>query len=358
LASSVPGVAVVGCGLISQRHLDAFRQLGADIAWVVDTSPERREAAARRYGARATARIEEALADPAVEAVDLCLPHNLHAPVAVQALDAQRHVLCEKPLAMSLEEADAMIEAADRAGRVLMVAENVWFEAGLLKIRELLASGAIGTVSLVQISRDVWTSEEDLAERPWSQWQKTAGGGIMIFGGVHDFEKARMLFGEISHLSAARAPQRLAGMEGDDTSVALMRFTSGAVGTMVESFSAMTPVTSSGAELHTLRVDGSRGSIMYEGGGQVHVFSSPAATRASSVAGTVEIAENDTFRAEIEHFFDCIRSGREPVTSARSQRRPLELVLAAYRSMDEGGMRMIDVANARPPGQAFLEAPH
>ncbi len=144
MASSVPGVAVVGCGLISQRHLDAFRQLGANVAWVVDTSPERRDAAARRYGARATAQIEEALADPAVEAVDLCLPHNLHAPMAVQALEAQKHVLCEKPLAISLEEADAMIDAADRSGRVLMVAENVWFDAGLLKSGSCWTAGPSG----------------------------------------------------------------------------------------------------------------------------------------------------------------------------------------------------------------------
>jgi predicted dehydrogenase len=341
--SSVSDVAVVGCGSISQRHFEAFRGLGVRVAWAVDTSRERREAAVSRYGGRPTASMEEALADPEVDAVDLCLPHFLHAPMAVQALEAGKHVLCEKPLAISLEEADAMIDAAERARRILMVGENVWYDSALLKIRELLVDGAVGTVSLAQITRDVWMSEQDLPDRPWFQWMKTAGGGIMMSGGVHDFEKARMLFGEISCIAAVRAPQRLLMMEGDDASVVLVRFTSGAVGTIIESYSAMTPVTRTGGELHTLRIDGSLGSIMYDGGA-IYVFSSPGRVRESSTEQTIEVGEYDTFRTEIAHFLECVESGHEPVTSARSQRRPLELVLAAYRSMDNGGMHLVDVS--------------
>jgi predicted dehydrogenase len=344
---SASQVAIIGCGSISQLHFEAFSRLGAHVAWSVDTSSERRQAAASRFGGRASPNIEDALADPGVDAVDLCLPHYLHAPMAIQALQAGKHVLCEKPLAISLEEADVMIEAADRAGRVLMVGENIRYDSGFLKIRELLEGDAIGAVSLAHITRDVWMTEQDLLERPWFQWDRTAGGGIMMSGGVHDLEKARMLFGEISHISAVRAPQRQLAMQGDDTSVAVVRFTSGAIGTIVESYSAISPITDKGGELHTLRIDGSTGTITYDGGGIVHVFSSPQRARGSSIQETVEVGQNDTFQAEIAHFLDCVESGQEPITSARSQRRPLELVLAAYRSMDEGGLEVIDVLGNR-----------
>jgi predicted dehydrogenase len=230
-----------------------------------------------------------------------------------------------------------MIDAANRAGRVLMIAENVRFDPALQTIRDLLAEGAIGSVSLLQISRDVWFTDEDLLERPWFRSQKTAGGGIMMSGGVHDFEKARMLCGEISEISAVRAPQRLIAMEGDDTSVALVRFESGAMGSIVESFSAKTPATRTGREVHRIRIDGERGSITHENGGSINLFSVRNNARESSVEETIEVAESDTFASEVEHFLRSALSGQEPITSGRSQRRNLELVLAAYRSMEEQG---------------------
>jgi Oxidoreductase family, C-terminal alpha/beta domain len=163
-----------------------------------------------------------------------------------------------------------------------------------------------------------------------------------------------MLLGEISHISAMRAPQRQRGMEGDDTSIAIVRFTSGAVATIVESYSAITPVTDEGGELHTLRIDGSMGTITYQGGGVVHLFSSPQRARGSSIQETVDVGQNDTFQAEIAHFLHCVQHRQEPITSGRSQRRPLELVLAAYQSMDSGGLSLIDV----PPGKAASNVDH
>jgi UDP-N-acetylglucosamine 3-dehydrogenase len=354
----VSHVAVVGCGKISELHLQAFRRLGVCVAWAVDTSSERREAAANRFGGRASAHVEDALADSEVDAVDLCLPHYLHAPMAIQALEAGKHVLCEKPLAISLEEADAMIEASEHAGKILMVGENVRYDPAFLKIRELIEADAVGAVSVAQITRDVWMTEEDLRERPWFQRESAAGGGIMMSGGIHDLEKARMLLGEISHISAIRAPQRQRGMEGDDTSIAIVRFTSGAIATIVESYSAITPVTDDGGELHTLRIDGSMGTITYQGGGVVRLFSSPQRARGSSIQETVDVGQNDTFQAEIAHFLHCVQHRQEPTTSGRSQRRPLELVLAAYQSMNGGGLSLIDVpaGKRRPTSIASLEA--
>jgi predicted dehydrogenase len=337
VSGRVGSVAVLGCGWAGTRHARAFRSVGARIAWAVDTLAERRGALAEETGAREAATIDPVLADEDVDAVLVCLPHNLHEAAAVRALGAHKHVLCEKPIAATLQAADRMIDAADRAGRLLMVAENVWFDPALLEIRELLAGGAIGPVSLVQIARDVWTTDADVVERPWFCSNEQAGGGIMMAGGVHDFEKARMLLGEIDRLAVLRAPQRLAEMEGDDTSAALVHFCSGAVGVLVESFAAKTPVTSSGAEEHRLRLDGLTGSICQESSGGVQLLSAPANRREASRTSIIEVGERDTFVSEAQHFLRCLESGEEPVTSGRSQRRPLELVLAAYRSMEQGG---------------------
>ncbi len=333
------GVAVVGCGWAGARHAQAFRRLGAAVRWAVDTQPER---AAALAGGAAESHVasdyQVALEDPAVDAVDICLPHHLHAPVAVAAARAGKHVLCEKPLAASLTEADQMIAAAHDAGVTLMVAENVRFDPLYHEIRRLLDAGAIGRPALIQMTRECYLTRSFLEDRRWFLDRRAAAGGIMMSGGIHDFEAMRLLIGEVAGVSALRARQRFTEMEGDDTSIALVRFEDGTVGTLVESFVLKSLVTASGTEVHTLRIDGDLGSLAVRDGHAIHLFSErpeylPGGTLAQH---DLYVPEADTFELEIAHFLDCLRTGQEPITSGRSQRRALEIVLAAYASMESG----------------------
>ena len=161
----------------------------------------------------------------------------------------------------------------------------------------------------------------------------------MMSGGIHDFETMRMLIGEVESIQALRARQRFVEMQGDDTSVALVRFCDGTVGTLVESFVMKSLTTAAGSEIHTLRIDGDLGSISVRDGRTIRLFSE----REDFLPGGglaqhhIYVLPADTFALEIEHFLQCIRSGEEAITSGRSQRRPLEIVLAAYQSMESGG---------------------
>jgi len=336
-------VALIGCGWAGQRHAPALAARGATLRWAVDHDAGRAQSLAGAHpGCRATADYREPLQDAAVVAVDVCLPHDLHAPVAVAAARAGKHVLVEKPLAATLDEADAMIAAAEGAGVVLMVAENVRFEAVYRAAQALLEAGAIGEPALVQVSRQAYLRRSFLEERPWFLDAKRAAGGIMMSGGVHDFETMRMLLGELASVQALRAPQRFPEMEGDDTSVALVRFRSGAVGTLVESFLAKSLVTAAGPEVHTLRVDGALGSLSVTRGeasvDTLRLFSEREEYRVGGAPAEqrVLVPASDSFAEEVGHFLECLRTGREPLTSGRTQRRPLEAVLAAYRSMESG----------------------
>lgn len=349
-------VALIGCGWAGERHVRGYAAHGATVRWAVDVDRARAEAVARAGTVRATGDGGEpagepcrvatdyaaALADPAVVAVDICLPHDLHARVAVAATRAGKHVLVEKPLAATLEEADQMIAAADDAGVTLMVAENVWFEPLYRQIRALLDDGAIGEPALVQITRRAYLRESFLRNRRWFLDATAAAGGIMMSGGIHDFEMLRLLVGEVESVYALRARQRFQEMEGDDTSVALVRCRSGVTATLVESFIMKELVTASGPEVHTLRVDGDLGSLTVRRAGDavktIRLFSEREDYRLAGALAAHEIAvpEADTFAEEIGHFLECIRTGQEPITSGRTQRRPLAAVLAAYRSMETG----------------------
>jgi predicted dehydrogenase len=186
---------------------------------------------------------------------------------------------------------------------------------------------AQSTPALVQATRECHLRESFIRDRPWFLRADEAGGGILLAGGIHDVAKLRMMLGDIVRLHAMRAPQRFAELACEDTAAMLLRFESGAVGTLVESFMMLDAATASGDEVHRLRIDGEEGSIEVAG---------PERIRLTTADGTREIAiaAIDTFEAEADEFLDCIATRREPETSARRQRRNLELVEAAYASLE------------------------
>ncbi|MGD0006598.1 MAG: Gfo/Idh/MocA family oxidoreductase, partial [Anaerolineaceae bacterium] len=217
-------VAIIGCGCAGVRHAQAFKQCGARVAWAVDVVEWRATELRRQFNGepRLAADYQEALRDPQVDAVDICLPHDLHETVALAAAQAGKHILCEKPIAATLEEADRMIAACEKAGVVLMIAENELYNPLVLKVRQLLDQGVIGKPALFLMTRQCYLTRSFLEDRRWFLNAKAAAGGMMMSGGVHDFSTAVLLIGDVRSVYCLRAPQRFLEMEGDDTSIALV----------------------------------------------------------------------------------------------------------------------------------------
>ena len=338
--NKISSVAIIGCGWAGERHARAFAQCGVEIGWAVDVLLARARAlsASLSEQVRVSTDYREALADPTLEAVDICLPHDLHAEVAIATARAGKHILCEKPLAATLEETDQMIAAAGQAGVILMVAENEHFHPAIRKIRALLDEGVIGKPALLQMTRQCYLRRSFMEDRPWFLNAKSAAGGVMMAGGVHDFEKARILIGEVESVYSLRAPQRFLELEGDDTSVAVVRFCNGVVGTFVQSFIMKSLVTAAGPEIHTVRIDGELGSISLDDGHTIRIYSEQEQWKVgqSVIQHEVHVPEQDTFLLEVQHFIECVHAGKEPSTSGREERKPLEVVLAAYKSMETG----------------------
>jgi len=321
------GVALVGAGWAGNRHAMGYRTLAdrGQIVAVVDTRLAVAQERAREWGAPfATDDLAAALTRPDVRAVDICLPHALHATAARAALAAGKHLLIEKPFATSLDEADAMIEAAARVRRILMVAENVRYDAVYLRMAELIVSGAVGAPFLCRICRD-HHMHDSLRARPWFFTDPT--GGIMWSGGIHDIETVRMLMGDapFQEVYATAARKTLAEMATDDTSVGLFRMAGGGVALLSESFSTHAPR----GERIRVEVFGPDGSLMTDGDGTLTIVT-PGGTRAE------QISPEDTFTAEIRHFLDCIRDGDEPATAAWAMRPGLAAILAAQASIAVG----------------------
>jgi predicted dehydrogenase len=190
----------------------------------------------------------------------------------------------------------------------------------------------------VQRGRECYLRESFLRDRPWFLDAQMAAGGIMMSGGIHDFELLRMLIGEVASVYALQARQRFLEMEGDDTSIALVRFVDGTVGTLVESFIMKSLTTAEGPEVHTLRIDGELGSLWVRDGEHIHLFSERADYAPDGLPRehVLFVRPQDSFALLLQDFFRCVATGLEPLTSGRSQRTALACVLAAYRSMTTG----------------------
>ena len=328
-------VGIIGCGWAGEQHIRAYRSLeDVVVLAVADINEGKAKRFATKWKVKAWYKdYRMLLKNPEIDAVSICVPHHLHSKISVEAAEMGKHILCEKPLAISLKEADEMIKAAEKAGIILMVAENVRFHPINLKIKELIDEGFIGEVFLARIFRD-HEIHEYLRARPWFLDREKAGGGIWISGGIHDVDALRMLLGEVEEISMFQAKKVFLEMEGEDTVAAIMKFKSGAVGVMTESFS--TKVFKQVSPLGCpYIVNGSDGTIMTHSN-YLDLYSEKR--EEPSVCMRIRVEERDTFIEEIKHFINCIKREENPITSGEEEWKTLAVICAGYKSLKKGGV--------------------
>lgn len=327
-------VGIIGCGWAGEQHASSYASLkDTRLLAVCDVDEDRARSFARKWGAEAWHKDHRGLlADPRIGAISICLPHYLHSLVAVDSAEAGKHILCEKPMAIRLEEADAMIAAARKAEVVLMIAENVRFHPINIKIRELIQDGYIGDIFLARIFRD-HEMHDSLRKRPWFLDKKKAGGGIWMSGGIHDIDALRMLVGEVETIAVFQARSVFPEMQGDDTVAALLKFANGAVGVVTESFSAKTFRPLSPIGCPTL-LNGNLGTIAVSE--DIEVYGDRIAEKSPMLR--IKVDETDTFLEEIRHFADCIRREGMPLTSGEEERKTLAVICSGYESLSKDGI--------------------
>jgi len=204
-------VAIVGCGCISDLHELGYRgRQDARVVAVCDARRGRARAKAEAWGIerdKAYTDYQKLLADPDVDLVELLVPHHLHAGMAVAACEAGKHVSVQKPMALTVAEADHMIAAAGKAGVMLRVYENFVFYEPHVRAKEMIEAGEIGEPQMIRLH--VNTGTQDAAWKvPLSAWlwrfdEKRCGGGPLVFDhGYHLFSLARYLMGEVERVYA------------------------------------------------------------------------------------------------------------------------------------------------------------
>ena len=332
---------IVGVGWAGEAHFkaaEALRRQGADcrVAALVDVDQDHLRQKAAEWGIRVTYPDLSAALDAQrdADAVVLATPHHLHRDGAEAAAAAGKHVLVEKPMALTLADADAMIEACDRAGVCLMVAESARYHRSNLAVRAALDAGKIGQVlsgRINPITRGRHTYMYP-GRRAWLADPAVCGGGIWILNGIHTMSVARMMLGEPTRIYAREVHSDEFQSTLEATVVALVSFAGGAEITMTVS-----------AELHgykrfgDIALFGSDGTLHLRRDDPVElaVYTDDGEEKIECAEDSIEGAAG-AFVRQMKEFMAAVAENREPLTSGRSERQTLRAILAGYESIRSG----------------------
>jgi UDP-N-acetyl-2-amino-2-deoxyglucuronate dehydrogenase len=332
------GFAIVGTGMVARYHAQAIAQTpGTRLATLVASSPERAAEAATRFGAPCTHDLAAALARPDVDVVCICTPSGLHAEQALAATRAGKHILVEKPLALSLADADAMIAAAREAGVLLAVALQRRTEPDFVAVHAAIAEGAMGRMVMGSVNVPYLRPQSYYDSAAWRGTWALDGGGALMNQGVHLVDLLLWLMGDVAEVRASMATLAHA-IEVEDCVSATLRFTSGALG-------AITATTAAAPGFpHRVEVYGERGGVQIEGEGIVRWNTSDGPRRAEGGLADAGAGASPTGISTVGHtrlladLAEAICTGRAPLVPGEEGRRSLATVLAVYESARTGSV--------------------
>jgi predicted dehydrogenase len=320
------GIAVIGCGRIGITHLEAIKELSdrVELIAVVDINNEMLERIAGKYRPkRSYSSVEDVLKDPEVEAVVVALPHNLHCPVTLQAVESRKHVLVEKPMAISLKDADRMIEAALKADVNLMVGQSQRYIPALQLSKTYLPK--IGRpFSLVYRIMLLFNN----ANAPsWWRSEICTGGLLWPMLGSHTLDYSLWLFDDRKPMSVyAKTYSNNSSFEGDDEGTIIIEMEGGSFFTNHLSFNTFQAV-------RDCIVNGPLGtmsfSFRYEKGlvGRIE-----ADLLINGEAVFIDDGKEWNFVLQMKEFINSINENREPLTSGEFGRKVVNIIEAAMES--------------------------
>ncbi len=326
-------MAILGVGWAGSRHVEAISELGRKVVanCLVDADRDHLTEQAQELGiGKIYMNFEEALADSEVDCVSICLPHALHCEAAISAAEAGKHILCEKPLALTVEEATRMMDAAEVANVALYVAESLSYSPMSQFLRQVASSGEyIGEVVAASTAsgfRARPTYAYD-GRRAWLSTPGLGGTGTWMLHGIHKMAQLRYVLGEAETVYVREHHARSFGRSDvEGTMSGLLTMVGGYPVSVVQTCEARIGGALGGYVIH-----GDEGSLCAtEEGCEVFRDNREPLTLSYPEAPMSEFAQ------EIEAFADTVAGTTEGPTTARSERRSLAIVQAGYESAESG----------------------
>jgi myo-inositol 2-dehydrogenase / D-chiro-inositol 1-dehydrogenase len=332
-------IGLVGTGFVGDIHAATFKNWVRDAEVVAVASPHNAGHFASERGIpRPYSDYRELVNDPEIDVVDIGIPNDLHCQVVLAAAKAGKHVIVEKPLCVTLEEADLMIEACQKAGVLLMYAEELLFAPKYVRVKTLIEEGAIGEPFLAKQSE-----EHPGPHMPWFWDVNRSGGGVLMDMGCHSIEYTRWILGKpkVKSVTAVLGTYiHQDRTEGEDHSYTVIEYEGNKISMLENSWAKGGGVDDRcevyGKKGHT-RADLLRGSslLTYSEEGYGYAVEKSGITRGYTFTMFEEIW-NYGFPQEMQHFVNCVLGQETCIETGEDGREVLKIMYAAYQSAGEG----------------------
>ncbi|MBI1832321.1 MAG: Gfo/Idh/MocA family oxidoreductase [Planctomycetes bacterium] len=345
--------ALVGCGKVGQLHAAALRDLSeSDFVAVCDANGDRAAAFAERFGVRGYTDLGTLLKETKPRAICVCTPHPLHAGAVIQASEAGASALVEKPLAASLADCDAMLAASRKAGTKLgVISQRRYYEA-VRRMKAAIDAGKIGVPILGVFQMFSWRDQAYYQSDAWRGKWDSEGGGVLVNQSPHHLDLLQWFMGEIDEITGIWANLNHPYIEVEDTALAMIRFKSGGLGSIVASLSQRPGIY---AKVHVHGVNGASVGVETDRGATfVAGVSEPTdpplndlwtipgeeallpAFQAEDRAAFQKVQAATHYHAlQIQDFLQAVRDDRLPQVNGEDGRRVVEMFTAIYRSNRE-----------------------
>ena len=336
------GIGIIGCGKIAQvRHIPEYLEnKDAVLKGFYDLNYARAEELAQKYGGKAFASYEELLQDPEIEAVSVCAANSVHAEITVAALNAGKHVLCEKPMATTLEDCEAMVAAAQKNGKYLMIDQNQRLAKAHVEAKKMIEGGTIGKPLTFRTTfghggPETWSI--DPGKNTWFFDKKSAVMGAMADLGIHKTDLIQYLLSQTVVETTAKlftldkkdANDNLIGV--DDNAICVYQMSGGVIGTMTASW------TYYGAEDNSTVIYGTKGIMkIYDDPEHSIIVISEDGKRTEYDVEAIQTNDNQTSTGIIDLFMDCVVNNKAPEISGESVLSAMKAVFASIESSESG----------------------
>ncbi len=332
------GFAIVGCGHIAKKHIEAIKNISnARLIAFCDTNPVRLEEFKNTYNIAGYLSLEDMLAnEPEIDVVNICVPSGLHAKLATIAADYGKHIVVEKPIALTLEDADSIIEACKRNNVKLTVVHPNRFRPAVVALKEAMESNLFGKISHANATVR-WNRNQAYYDQATWRGTKEMDGGVLMNQAIHNLDLLLWLVGPVEEVQAYTAT-RLRNIEAEDVAIAALTFSNGALG-IIEAASTIYPKNYE----ESLSIFGETGSAVI--GGTTANWIKHWVFEGIDEAGSAELIEKINLNPYgisghqqiIADFIEAIQQDRSPAVTGEDGKNALKLVLAVYEASERKG---------------------
>lgn len=339
-------VAIMGAGFISDIHLECYHRFipEAEVVGVYTRSADKAKAFAEKHHIpNWYDDMDKLINESGCEVVDICLPNYLHHTATLKAAAADKHIIIEKPLAVTLEEADEMIAACKAANVKLMYAEELCFAPKYERVRHLVKENAVGKVYMLK--------QSEKHSGPHSDWFydiNLSGGGVLMDMGCHGIEWFRWMLNNAKAVSVYASMNTVFHQnrtKAEDNSVVIIEFENGVTGVLENSWAKhggmddKSEVYGTGGVIYADLFMGNS-AITYSREGYGYAMEKADTTAGWSFT-VFEEAFNQGYPHELKHFIECVREDKQPLVTGEDGRVVLEIMYAAYASAGQGKKIML-----------------